>query len=432
MLSPDAVRLERVIAGGGAIARSAGLTFGARVGSRTLSVLFLVVLTRFVSVEEYGDYAYLVGLAITFVVLSDSGVSLVLGREVARGERSAGEAVRLALPVVVGAYGVASLLVLAVGLATFPERLRGVALLATAGFVLAGGVFAFFSTLLRSTGRSAAEAALLLGTVGSFVVAGGAAAAAGAGVGALIALFLAKEVIGIAVALVLLTPSLAHGSLSDAGKRARRAVLRAGLVLALGNVLMAGYSRVSLLVLANLEAAKETGIFAAASRIADVGIMLGSVVGFSLLPALARLSATAPGRARRLLVWTVACAAALSLLAAAATALLAPELVTLVFGERYASAAPAARILALGLPLFVLGPLLVGGLAALGEGWALVHAHLAGALIAAPSALLLIPAAGVEGAALSMVLAYAGVTAVAALHYARKRPLTRDRAAAQA
>jgi O-antigen/teichoic acid export membrane protein len=142
---------------------------------------------------------------------------------------------------------------------------------------------------------------------------------------------------------------------------------------------------------------RETGLFVTALRVVEFLNLVPSAVGAGAMPALTReaLSGAGDGVRRR----TVATVAFLGAPAAAGAALVAPGLLSLIFGADYAEAAPSLRVLALAvLPLFLNG-ILVSALIATGRGEWLPRLTAVRVGLAAALAVLLVPRFGGLGAA---------------------------------
>jgi O-antigen/teichoic acid export membrane protein len=410
----DAERLQRSVGGWRALARSAGATLLARVCVLALGVGFLVLLTRFLSLSEYGDYVYLVSLATLFAVAADGGVAAAVGPPVARGEHSARQAMVLALPIAAVTAVLSTAALITFAALTDDQRLNGLSLVVASVFVFLTPLLSLVLCLLRCTGRALVEGLVLATSAAAYAGAGVAAASRGHGVDVLLTLFLGQQMVALVLGGLVLRPSLRRvAGEPPAPPGSRRSLLQTSLVVMLGIVVMAICARLSLLVIARTGTADETGMLAAATRISEVGIMLGMTAGMALLPAIAHISVVRRARARRIVGWSAVSVLLASAAVGGGLAANADGVFATVFGSEYADAATAGALLAVGLPVFVLGPLMLGVLHALGEiRWRLAS-YAASVLIAIVGAVILVPGGGTAGAALSTLLAFVGLTAVA-------------------
>ncbi|HTI34513.1 MAG TPA: oligosaccharide flippase family protein, partial [Miltoncostaea sp.] len=94
-------------------ARGPAAVLGSRLFGKALSFAFIVVLVRSVGEEDVAAYSYLVALALTFSILSDTGVSVIAGRDVARGDVGVAAAYRAGLAAVLGGCVIGALAVAA-------------------------------------------------------------------------------------------------------------------------------------------------------------------------------------------------------------------------------------------------------------------------------------------------------------------------------
>jgi O-antigen/teichoic acid export membrane protein len=89
--------------------------------------------------------------------------------------------------------------------------------------------------------------------------------------------------------------------------------------------------------------------------------------------------------------------------------LLAGPAVGLLFGAEFLPSVPAFRILAAAMVFLGVGTMLSNYLAATGFPWFAVHAWLGATVLNVALNLVLIPAAGIAGAALASLVCYAAV-----------------------
>lgn len=195
--------------------------------------------------------------------------------------------------------------------------------------------------------------------------------------------------------------------------------VRIGLPLALLTTCTVLYRRMGIFALSTLTNDASTGWFSAAMRLVEVGRMLPYALFGALFPVLARQKLDIPTTSHRRLI---ALAGLLMVMTGTAAGLwlLAAPLITWLFGENYAPAIPALRILAWSLPPFTTAMALsmqliaqdqerlvlgVTGLTVVGTAVALRNA---------------IPIWGVTGAAWTLVLSETVQTLLLGISAARK------------
>lgn len=371
------------------------LTFASRLLARLSQLIFLVAVARLLSVHEFAAYSYLVGLAITFSMLGNTGVALAASREVSAGRRAPGDAYASAVPVVIVGAALAALVTWAFGaLSTGPGSTPGLLLL-VAGFVAANLGFNFNATMLRGVGRFWAEALLQAGSAVAFLAVGLGAASAGFGLAAVLAALLLKEAVTAGVSYAVLRPSL-EGRLPE---RAWRPMLWTGLRLGVAATALALASRNELIVLGNSASADQVAWFSAPLRIADTGLVFALTAGFSLLPGTTFLAAKDPARVRRLVWRSVLGAAAVGVAVAVVGMIGAEPLITAIFGERFAPAADTTRILLAAFPAYGALGMIWYSLISLDRDRALVTMAIACAVVSIAAAIAYIPGQGATGAA---------------------------------
>ena len=329
--------------------RGPAAVLGSRLFGKALSFAFIVVLVRSVGEEDVAAYSYLVALALTFSLLSDTGVAVIAGRDVARGDVGLAAAYRAGLPAVLAGCAIGAFAVAAFGLLDSGPGSGGAALAMAAVFVAVNGVFNFQCDLLRGDGRLGLEAGLQ--TIGGtlFVVVGTAVVLAGGGLAILMTAFALKE-----AGMVVLTQRFLPWPLrsSSAPGLAWR-LLRAGLLVSLATTCLAIVLRATLVVLSNVADVAESAHYAVAYRFAEIAFMVAQVLGIALLPALSARFAADRREGRRFALRLVAVAGGALLLVTPLLVWATPPVLTAVFGQEYAGAGEAARVLVGMLPVLM-------------------------------------------------------------------------------
>lgn len=402
-------RLRRAAATDRRLLSRSSLTFGSRVLAKGSQFIFLIAIAHLFSVDQFASYSYLVGLALTFSLLGDTGVALAASRDVAAARMAPGAAFAASVPVVAVGATITAAVTFAFGIfGSAPGSTAGLLLLVV-GVVFANTCLNFVDTMLRGVGRFTAEAVLQLTSAVAFLVFAVGAAAAGLGVWAVLAVLLVKEALTGVVAFVLLRPSLGERIRAAAG--AWKPMFMTGIRLGLASTALAVATRSELIVLGNSSSDAQVAWFSGPLRLADTALLFALAAGYALLPGITYLAATDPVRARQL-VWRVAAvttagAAVLGVLLALGSG----ELVRLLFGDRYAPAAPSARVLLAGLPAYAALGIVWYALISLDAERQLLPMAIVAAIGSLVAALLVIPRHDAIGAA----WVYTGTVAVMAV-----------------
>jgi len=413
-----ASRLKHAAATDRRLLSSSSLTFVSRVLAKGAQVVFLVVVARLVSVDEFASYSYLLALASVFTILGDTGVPLIAGRDISAGRHPAAELFWTAWPVVlVSAVLAAASLAVFGALDSGPGSTFGAVAVVTA-FVLSNRVFDYAAVTLRSLGRFQFEAVLQASGTAVFLVLGVAVAAAGGGVALLMGALVAKEVVSTLIALVVLRPEIGRPSRSP--RLDWRPLLRAGIVVAVAGTALALVLRLPLAVLGNTASAREVADFSAIQRFGDAAILLPNTAGFALLPGLAFLAAEQPERVRRLVMRVVGAGFAVGVVVAAVSIPLTEPMLELVFGDEFGGGARGLQIMLAALPAYAVLGIGWYALVALGGERGVLTVGLAGMVVAIVCAVVLVGPHGVIGAALSYAVALSVMAVLSAILLVRQ------------
>jgi O-antigen/teichoic acid export membrane protein len=385
------------------------VTLVSRGFSKLAQILFLVVAARLLTVDEFATYSYLLVLAFVFGTLSDTGVPLVAGRDIAAGRALPGDLFFAAVPIVLISAALAALVIPILGAVDAGPGSTTIRMLLVAAFVVFNRVFDFEATTLRGLGRFNFEAALQLAGGLAFIAAATATTVAGLGVTAVLIVMCAKESLSAGIAYLGLRGDLRR---SAAPQVRWTGLLRIGIRLSVAGIALALIMRLPLVVLGNTGTEREVAEFSAAQRFGDAAILLATTSGFALLPGIAYLAQSDRPRARKLLRRVLLALAGAAVLITLAALPMAEFVMRTIFGSDFASGDDLLRIVLAGLP----------GYAALGICWYAIIAFdgearlmgvgLAGCALSVVLSVLLVPAAGDVGAAWAYV---GGIYAVALL-----------------
>ena len=372
-------------------------------GSAVLLLAIMMLATRRLGVDAFGQFSWAVALATIGESLMDWGLHQVAIRSVARERDRAGAVFRnsIALKIVPSVAMVAVLT--AIGAWAYSDRdVRALCALLAVSAVMRSylltirGVLQGLERFSWDTAVVLLDRVLLLAFSAVALVAGGRLVALGWA-------FVAARTVALILAFAIarghigsLTPTFDLDLWRDLGQRA----LPLGAFLILLNL----YSYVDAVMLGPMAGDVETGLYSAAYRIYEGAIYGAAVLSAVLTP---RLSAEYVQDTRRFsslarqgLFGSIATAAVLGL----AIAAMAPWVLRLLFGEPYAHAGRTLQILCACLlvtfPIWILQAIAI---ATSTEG-VLLRATAIGVIVNVVANLFLIPAAGRDGAALATVI----------------------------
>lgn len=374
------------------LAANSAFALTADLGGKASTVVVTVIAARTLSTREFALLATCLAAAGLLTNLLDAGAQTLLARDGAEGTRARGALFR---SLAVGRIPLVALALVATVLVgvILGRPLESLATITLAA-VLAAGLS--LTGLLRSAQdmRPEAVSKLLTGVLSTCLVVIVALMAPSAGA-VLIVLAVTS-----AVGLLPLVRAARRAASFDPGRGPGPAV-RAAVPLCLLSLATVAYYRSGVIALSLLGSSKETAHYAVAANVAFGLLTVPNAVTTGLLPKLS--GDPSPQRrlqtARRALGWTVVISGGL----VAATALVGPTLLVLVFGDDYAAAARPLVILTAGVFAIaisgILGTVLVAG-RSLRPLAAQVALSLAVNLLCLA---LLVPRLGASGAALATV-----------------------------
>jgi len=378
--------------------RGSVIKLGTELVSRLLGLLTTPILTRGLGVAAFGVFARHSVTAVIVAEAAELGLQATASRALVAHELPLGAMVR--------AKAVLTAIVVAAALLGIPWAPVFVPLVLF--FVLAGWS-EFLGVALRARGHRLRESALILCLRIFGVALVWVAVGRGLGLGGVSWAFVASAVPSIALGAWLLRGT--GRSLPSPSDPGMAAILRSSAPLAVNGGLALLSLRVEMLAVSYLRGDRETGLFVTALRVVEFLNLVPNAVGAGAMPALTReaLSGATDVVRRR----TVAMVVLLAAPAAAGVALVAPGLLSLIFGADYAEAAPSLRVLALAVvPLFLNG-VLVTALIAAGRGEWLPRLTALRVAVAAALAFLLVPRFGGLGAAWGFVASETALLALA-------------------
>jgi O-antigen/teichoic acid export membrane protein len=384
------------------VARNLALA-SAGAASALLLLVLLVAAGRMLGDEAYGRFAFALALATILETLMDFGLKEVVTRSVARQHESAPRLVANTFGLKLALSAVAMALLAVVAVALRPEAEVRLACLVLGVSAVLRSYLLTLRHLLNGLERFGLDS-LVLVTDRALLLALG-----------LAALWLGLGLLGLASAFVaarLLAFGLAHGL-------ARRQVGAIGLGFDTAYwrdlarsaapfgafiVVLNLYSYVDTIMLGVLRTDQETGFYSAAYRAYEGLVNLASILGTVVGPRLARDFVRDRPHHAWLARWSLVVSVAAALPLGAGVAWWAREAMVLLFGEAFAPAAPALRLLAAGFvfvfPLQVMHAVAIS----VNEERLLARAAAAGCLANVALNAALIPGFGIVGASVATVV----------------------------
>jgi O-antigen/teichoic acid export membrane protein len=372
-------------------------------GSAVLLLALSVLISRQLGEQAWGDFSFALALSMIGEALMDFGVHQVTIRSIAREPGRARELFQnsLALKILPGVAMFVALTVVAVWL--HPERELRIASALMVGSAIFRSYLLTVRGVLQGLERFANDTLIVVGDRILVLVFSVIAVWFGAGLIGVAAAFLIARAVAVVGALVIARQHV--GSLRPAFDRAiwtdlRQRALPLGAFLTVLNL----YSYIDTLILRSLTDAAETGIYNWAYKAYEGLTYAPAIISAVVTPRLSHLwSSDRTGHAR-LVRNSLAASGGLAMAATAATWVLAPIVLPLIFGSEAVAAVLALRILALGL-IFVFGLWILQAIAIsiVEERW-LLRTTVIGCIVNVGLNFYLIPRYGRNGAAAATVL----------------------------
>lgn len=186
-------------------------------------------------------------------------------------------------------------------------------------------------------------------------------------------------------------------------------MLRYGAPLFMASLPQTLNLRFDQILIANVEAAGQLGLYAVSVSWAGLGLPLMGAIGSVLFP---RLAAMEPAEAQATLARSSRAGALIALIIGVVSALSAPTLVPWLFGRSFEVPLLLPLVLAAATSVLGLNGIIEEGLRGLGEPRSLLFGELAGLAVTGLLLFVLVPRMGISGAAVASLAGYAMVTAI--------------------
>lgn len=370
---------------------------------KVLGFAVVFVLTRAVSVEAYGRYAFAAAFTAMFLPLADPGADFHATRMVSRSPERAGE--YLGASLVLKTLLLPLLAAVTLGVAYFTghrgETLWLVVFATTAGWITVA--CGSYLAVLRALRRMDYEAWFLVVTrVAAFALAL-AALAMGGGVLGVGAMQVAAIVLGVPLATAFAARSGIAPRFAEWRALARE-TLAGGVPFAATALLVMVYFRVDVFMVSMWRGERSVGFYGAGTNLMFAVLLASQVLVSALFPVIARAGDLAAPEARAVGRRALTLSLLLSVPFAVGACFTGAPLMRLLYGPAYAVAARSLAYLMGTLPFLFVNNLLGNCLGAVGRQKSVLA--IAGASLALNVALnvVLIPRMDYEGAALATLL----------------------------
>ena len=319
---------------------------GADLFSKAINFVFIAVLARQLTSDDFGGYITITSLLALFGALADLGVSQILVREVAADRSQAGRLLVNSLLVT----GAASLLAggLLVGVAylgNYADALRPLIILAALA-VFGNTLTMTAGSLLRGLERMEIPALLNSGILFVASACGILLALSGAGIAAQIGVSVVGSLAGAGLILFVIRGRFAVLRLSAFDFGLCRSLLRQALpveVLIAYGVLLRWSDT---LILGQARPMSDVAIYATAQKVIDLATIFSSSAAAALFPMLSSRWRQSPEATRELYIGSLRFFAAFGVAATVLMVFLAKPISTLLFGKAYLPSAQPLQWLA--------------------------------------------------------------------------------------
>ena len=396
-------------------ANVAALAMGQAI-AMVLGLMTHAILARAVGPADYGILGFAIAVISYFGVVAALGIDTWATREIAadrgrvREVTGAATAIRLALSTA-SFFGIV-ILVSAWG----RDALIGTV-------VLIQGVSLFIAALsfdFAFQGIERMEAVARRQVLSAVIALAGVAASLNLG-GGIVAAAVVLQCAAAAATLVMIWEFTRTVGFPIVGRRILgdwRGILRDNAPLAVTGLLVSLYTYIDVVMLGFMRPTVEVGLYVASVRIMMIGLVVAAVLRTAILPVLARLH-TSPDQRREAGAHNAAFVSAAGGLAAAGGFVLAPDILTVIYGNDFREAATVLRLLMVNLLFANVAEVFHTQLVA----WRLQNQQMlimaGGAALNIALNLVTIPQYGMEGAAVATIASTLLVVALAALSLRR-------------
>ena len=338
------------------IAKNTIWLFGSQVFAKVIGFFYVLYLTRTLGVEKFGQYEAVLAFIFIFFTLVDFGLNRLLIRDVSRRVKEAGVflgnvlGLRLGLSVI--AYGLSLIFASVLG-----YSFSTVYLIALSSLVFfSQGLWFCFEAIFMALEKfqicafGTAILAILNPILGIILL------KAGFGVAGVLTGMLFSS-LAVLFYFGLLTKAQNISWRFTFGREKALYFLKEGLGFAFLTSLSIVYLKNGMVVLSRLGNEEAVGLYAAAYKIVEVGILFPNALAMAFFPQVSRLILTNKKGLSRLYFKSVLGAFLLALPLAIIVNLYPKQILGLLFGQEFVPAAPAFSVLGFSLILFFVNAL---------------------------------------------------------------------------
>jgi O-antigen/teichoic acid export membrane protein len=383
---------------------NSSVLLAARVYGVLAGGVLAIVTVRVLSVEEYGRYATAMAIIVVVGVVAELGISALATRQITLDEEHTDRILGVALSAEIVTATVGAALLVPLGLALgYPGAVIGLLALG-ALMVLAQGALAALGGAFQA--RRVFELFALCTAVQATVMVGGGLAALAAGLGAagLVATAGLGYVAAAIAALVLLRRRLRVWPDFSGARRQIFAFLREAAPIAIVASIAVIYGRVALLMLSQLGDERDVALYNLPLTIVELTFLVPAAIATSFYPLLTRQLTDDRDDAARSMDLLLRLFLLGSVPIALVLALGGSDLITLVFGDRYADSGDVMAILAATIVANFFSYLAWYALLAGRRERRRVPAVMAGLALNVALGVVLIPDHGARGAAIALIV----------------------------
>lgn len=388
---------------GAVVARNLTIQAASEAVALACGLAMAALLSRHLGVEGFGAFNYAFAFMYFFLTLNDLGINTVTIRELSREPDRASDILSsvLTLRVFIAAVALVSAWT-AIALWPMDAALR--APLYLLALILPINALNTPALLFQTCMRFELGACANISVRVSGLALVAAAIVAGAGVVGVVAMLLVADLVGLAVVWTL-APRLAP--LRFRVDTAHwRACVRAAVPFGVSLVLVALLNRIDVLMLERMASMDAVGLYGAAYRVTNMLEKFPIFVMATLYPIMSRLAVEDPVRLRAVYRRAFVRLGAVAVPVAGLTIVIAPWLMPWLFGEPFAAAVPALRYLVGATACLYLAMTGASLLNSLHRGGDNAVALAAGVVCNIALNMVLIPARGIEGAAIATAVSY--------------------------
>lgn len=396
------------------IAKNTASLAAGNLVAKFLSLFFLAYVARLLGEIDFGRFSAAMALVGMVAVIPNYIARPYIVRETARDPRGVshflGQVTFVNVVLALLVFGILALV--APHLGYHPVTVQAIVVL---GFALVfDAATSSYHATLAGFERMELSAALNVFNTGVTVAVGGLVLWYGGGLLALVLAYATAKALTLGLALIFLNGLSARPD-AQLDPALMRHMLQATWPFFMSTMFIIFYARLDIVMLSFFKGdagVTEVGYYNAAYKVMEgLGLLTASFVA-AIYPVLARLFVADPDRLHHVYRRALRYLLAFVLPAATGLALVAHDLMPLLFGPEFAPAALALAILVWGQALDSVNPLLSQTLRATNREWSVAKVTGAGALFNFLANLALIPRYGLYGAAIATVASFALVLVI--------------------